>query len=451
VASEERETFGFIHDFQKLIIAAMLFDKSSFMINMVMREPDSFDSEILGNMATVIIDLFKKGEKVRAPSRIEFLEGLQTFFNANKYPDDERNKYADKAKEIFLMGDEAQKTGVDSYFKPVRDKVIDFMRIQAAERAIEDSTRSRNYGTMVAGVEKALLIGKDREELGIIYSQNWEERLELRSTTLNRKLRGIPTGFFSIDKWLRGGICPQEMGIIMGYTGTGKTTVVINAVKGALNRGIDAVHYSFEVNEEMTEEIYDASITGIAKENLDDERETVRRLKKEFLDRPGMGRLIIKSFGAKGTPRMMESHLQQLKFDIGINPGLLVADYLGLMRPSDKSVKHESRYTLFGEIMLELKAIAQRGDYAVWVVYQTIKGTRYRKLVTMEDAADSQEVMRHADIVFSICQTKEEEGMKPEVFRIYGAKGKNVPAGWEEKFQIDRDKALIWEHGTREK
>jgi hypothetical protein len=449
VPSEERETFGFIHDFQKLIIAAMLFDGSSFMINMVMREPDSFDSKVLGNMATVIIDLFKEQED-RVPSEIEFLEGLQTFFNTNKYPDDERDKYANKAEEIFSMGQEAQKTGVESYFKPVKDKVVDFMRIQAAEKAIEDGTRSRNYGTMVIGIEKALLIGKDVADLGIVYGgENWEERLELRSTTLNRKLRGIPTGFFTIDKWLRGGICPQEMGIIMGYTGTGKTTVVINAVKGALNRGIDVVHYTFEVNEEMTEEIYDASITGIAKENLDDERETVRQRKKEFLARPGMGRLIIKSFEAKSNPRMIESHLHQLKFDIDIDPGLLVADYLGLMRPSDKSVKHESRYTLFGEIMLELKAIAQRGDYAIWVVYQTIKGTRYQKIVTMEDAADSQEVMRHADIVLSICQTTEEEKMKPEVFRIYGAKGKNVPAGWEEKFEIDRDKALIWEFETR--
>lgn len=448
--SEEKETFGFIHDFQKLIIAAMLFDENSFMINMVMREPDSFDSKILGNMATAIIDLFKKGGKVRAPSEIEFLEEMDSLPDAKRSSDSMKN-YIDKAEEIFSMGHEAQKIGVESYFKPVRDKVIDFMRIQAAEKAIGDSTRSRNYGTMVTGVSKALLIGKEIEDLGIIYDQNWEERLELRSTTLNRKLRGIPTGFFTIDKWLRGGICPQEMGIIMGYTGMGKTTVVINAVKGALNRGIDVVHYSFEVNEEMTEEIYDASITGIAKENLDDERETVRRLKKEFLDRRGVGRLIIKSFEAKGTPRMIESHLHQLKFDIGIDPGLLVADYLGLMRPSDRTVKHESRYTLFGEIMLELKAIVQRGDYAIWIVYQTIKGTRYKKLVTMDDAADSQEVMRHADIVFSICQTGEEEKMKPEVFRIYGAKGKNVPAGWEEKFEIDRDKALIWEYGTREK
>lgn len=448
--NEEKETFGFIYDFQKLIIAAMLFDESSFMINMVMREPDSFNSKILGNMATVIIDLFKK-QKDHAPSEIVFLEGLQTFFNTNKYSDDERNNYADVAEEIFSMGKEAQKIGVDSYFKPVRDKVIDFMRVQAAEKAIDRSVKSKDYGTVIIGLEKALLIGKDTEELGIIFGQNWEERLELRSTTLNRGIRGISTGFFSIDKWLRGGICPQEMGIIMGYTGTGKTTVVINAVKGALIRGIDAVHYSFEVNEEMTEEIYDASITGIAKENLNEERETVRQLKREFLNRPGMGRLIIKSFGAKGTPRDIESHLHQLKFDKGIDPGLLVADYLGLMRPSDRSVKHESRYTLFGEIMLELKAIAQQGDYAIWVVFQTIKGTRYKKLVTMEDAADSQEVMRHADIVLSICQTGEEEKMKPEVFRIYGAKGKNVPAGWEEKFQIDRDKAQIWEFGTREK
>jgi len=450
---DSEKTFGFIPDFQKMFVVMMLFDKeSSPLIPMI--EPESFDSPVLKDLVAVIVDFYKEYGRAPAvvPKSTEFWGVFDTFLGEKRIVAEKADKYCDTAIEILEIGKEGE---ID--FRYYRDKLVEFLQYQKVKKAVGGETlkghmERRDYGKIVAEIQKAMLVGKNLGDLGIIVNQDWEKRLEDRHTKFNRKLRAIPTGFSAIDNWLGGGICPQEMGIIMGYTGTGKTTFIVNIVKGALDRSHDVVHYSFEANELITEEIYDASITGVDKKNLDKERSTVKQLKEDFLNRPGLGRLVIKGFETKGTPQMIESHLHYLKSEKNINPSLIIVDYLGLMKSSDKSVKHESRYTLFGEIMLELKNIAQRGDYAFWILFQSVKGSRYKERVTMEDAADSQEVMRHADLVLTISQTRKEEEMKPhEVIRIFAAKGRNVPDGWEETFQIDRTKALIWGFGTREK
>ena len=94
-----------------------------------------------------------------------------------------------------------------------------------------------------------------------------------------------------------GGICPQEVGVIMGPLKRGKTTVVANFTKGALLKGYNVIHYLFEGNRPMTLELYDAMISGIPKEELEDIEKEVRQAWKNFFEGAGVGLLYLSGVG----------------------------------------------------------------------------------------------------------------------------------------------------------
>lgn len=450
--ADNEVAYGFTADFQKEVVAMMLFDKDSFLTNVAVIKPEYFDSPVLRNMVTLIIDFFKKYGEMLTQTR--FLEEMDAFLEGNKRLS--ADEYLNVAVEILQTG----KGEID--FKYTRDKVVDFARYQGVRHEVLEAGKKRlerrDYAGIVSGIRKAVAIGRDVEDLGTFLHRDLEKRLELRRTKFSRALRGIPTGFSRIDYHLGsadgkgGGICPEEVGVIMSPTKRGKTTVAANFTKEALNQGHNVVHYSFESNVRATEEIYDAMITGVDKRDLVKKEMEVRERWNEFFEREGVGELNIKHFPAGGSPWMIENHLYQLGVE-GINPSLLIVDYLGLMRPADRTTKYEAssggRYILFGQIVIELISLAQRGDYAIWLLHQS-KGyakKRYEKggKISTEDAADSQEVMRHVDLILTINQTNEEIAMTPQQMRIFAAGGRNVEDGWEELFEYDKYAAQIRE------
>lgn len=448
------ETYGFTLNIEKKIVAMMLFDRGTFLTNINIVKPESFDSPVLGDMIRIIIAFFKKYSRV--PTKDEFLEELDIFLEGKKgLPSDE---YLDVAIEVLGIGEEGD-------FEYVGDKVVDFARYQGVKKEImeagEKRLEKRDYEGIVLGIRKAIAIGEDKEDLGTFIHRDLEERLELRRTIYNRALLGIPTGISTIDFKLGsggkpGGICPQEVGVIMSPTKRGKTTVAANFTKAPLNKGLHVVHYSFESNIRATEEIYDAMVTDIPKHDLVEREEEVRQEYNAFFEREGIGELVIKHFPAGGTPWMIEAHLHQLKAQ-GIDPSLLIVDYIGLMKTADKGVRYEGsssgRYLMFGQITLELINLAQRGNYAIWLLHQSKGYTKKRYAdggrISTEDAADSQEIMRHVDLILSLNQTDEEIAMKPQQMRIHAAAGRNVDDAWEVLCEYDKTKAIIREIQTK--
>jgi len=456
----EFETYSFTAEIQKKIFAMLLFDKDAFMSNIEMVKPEFFDSQALKDFAKIILDYKnKKGKDGRgygkAPAKDEFQEEVLTLVALNKrLPEKE---YLDAMLEVFDIGKKGD-------FDYVRDKVADFARFQGVKKAILDAGKTelkkRNYEGIVSQIRTAVNIGETEEDLGtFIYgdSEKLKQRLDDRESKFDRSVRGIRTGFANIDRHLNGGICPQEVGVIMGPLKRGKTTVAANFAKGALigreSGGCDVVHYSFESNRHSTQETYDAMFSGIPRDELMNRRDEVERCHEDFFNRPGVGQLIIKHFPANSSSVfMLESHLYKLKA-IGIEPKLLIIDYLSLMRPLDKTQRWEGsaggRYLLLGQITLEIINLAQRKDIAIWLLHQAKGGvkSKYEKKgrIGTDDAADSQEIMRHTDVILTLNQTKEETDADQPQLVIYAAGGRSVEDNWEVKMNFYKNQAQIRE------
>lgn len=443
--SDDIETHIFTAPIQKKIFAMLLFDADAFPLNAEAVKSEYFDNVVLKDFIDIIRGYYKKYNKV--PTKDEFREEVILLLGKNeKLPEDE---YIGVMSEVFELGEEGD-------FDWVRDQVVDFARSQAVKMAvlvgIKTSLKKGDYGGFINSFQKAASIGETGEDLGTFIYKDKEtlrQRLDDREKKYDRSIRGIPTGLATIDSHLNGGICPQEVGAIMGPLKRGKTTVAANFTKGALNKGIDVVHYSFESNIYSTQETYDSMISGVPRRELMNRRDEVEAGYKDFFDRPRIGQLLIKHFPASSsTAWTIESHLYKLK-SLGINPKLLILDYVSLMRPIDKTAigRDNTRYETIGQIIKEVISLAQRKNMAIWLLCQSKGGakTKYAKggRIGTDDTADSQEIPRHVDIFLSLNQTSDE--IKNKKMAIYAAGGRSVEDDWEVVVEYDKNKAQIWE------
>jgi len=452
----EIETYSFTAEIQKKIFAMLLFDPDAFMSNMDMMKPEFFDNVALRDMMLIVKKYNKKYKDRGAPTSAIMIQEMDFLLEKNKRLP--AKEYLDVLQEILTMGG---KGGFDY----VRDKVADFARFQGVKKAILDAGKSglkkRDYEGIVSQIRKAMSVGETEEDLGVFMNKNFDvlrKRLDNRENKYDRSKRGIKTGFTNIDRHLNGGICPMEVGVIMGPLKRGKTTVAANFARGALIGstlvpGCDVVHYSFESNKHSTQDTYDAMFSGIPRNELMNRRNEVEEAHEEFFSRAGVGQLVIKHFPANsGSAWTIESHLYKLKA-VGVEPKLLIIDYLSLMRTMDRQLRYDGssggRYLLLGQITLEIISLAQRKDMAIWLLHQAKGGVKkkYEKKgrITTDDSADSQEIMRHVDLILTLNQTIKERDLIPPTLCIFAAGGRNVEDYWEVYMKFYKNIAQIKE------
>ena len=309
--------------------------------------------------------------------------------------------------------------------------------------------KKQQYEKILVNVRKALAIGEIHDYLGSFYYRDLDKRLEERREGMDRSDLTIPTVLESLNNQLGGGLAPGEVGVLMGPTKRGKTIVGINFIKGALLAGKDAVHYMFEGGSEpRCQRMYDATFSGVPKSELKSREDEVREAVNGTFKSTGMGRLVVKHFPPKPTVLMLENHLQKLKIMENFSPSVLLIDYLGLMRPTEKLSASSDRYLAFGEIIKEFLSLAQRYDYAIWLLHQASRAALKKERVDLDDSADSMEPMRDADLILTLNQTKEEglvDGWQD--MRIFIAGGREMRDRWIVDFIINKDICQLKEVG----
>jgi len=195
--------------------------------------------------------------------------------------------------------------------------------------------------------------------------------------------------------------------------------------------------------------MYDASISGVSKSELKDCEGEVRKAVTDFYVSPNTGHLLVKHFPPKPSVLMLENHLQKLAIMENFKPKLLLIDYLGLMRPTEKLSASSDRYLAFGEIIKELLSLSQRYGYAIWLLHQATRAALKKDRVDLDDAADSMEPMRDADLIVTLNQTKEEGLVKGwQDMRFFIAGGREMRDRLTVDFMINKNICQFAESGT---
>jgi replicative DNA helicase len=242
---------------------------------------------------------------------------------------------------------------------------------------------------------------------------------------------GVPTGYDDVDK-LTSGLQNSELIIVAGRPSMGKTAFAINiAQNAAIEMGVPVAIFSLEMSKEQ-----------LALRMLSSEaRVDSQRLRKGFLgetDWPKLttaaGKLSDAPIFIDDSPAIsvleMKAKTRRLKAETGL--GLVVLDYLQLMRGRDSSLPREQEIS---EISRSLKALAKELDVPVVALSQLNRQVESRtdKRPQMADLRESGAIEQDADVIMFIYRdevyNKSEDNPEKGLAEIIIGKQRNGPTG----------------------
>jgi replicative DNA helicase len=244
------------------------------------------------------------------------------------------------------------------------------------------------------------------------------------------KTVGVATGFIDLDNKL-GGLHPSDLVIAAGRPGMGKTSFATNiafhAVKsyrtapGADGRpvaedGAVVAFFSLEMSAEQLAARILAEESGVPSDRI--RRGDVRR---EDFDKfvAASQRLASVPLYIDDTPALSVSALRtrarRLKRQQGL--GMIVVDYLQLMRPSGTGRNQDSRVQEISEITRGLKAIAKELDVPVLALSQLSRAVEQRedKRPQLADLRESGSIEQDADVVMFIFREEYYKSREPKI------------------------------------
>jgi replicative DNA helicase len=242
-------------------------------------------------------------------------------------------------------------------------------------------------------------------------------------------LTGTPSGFQDLDE-LTGGFQPGNLIVLAARPSMGKSALVVNiAENAAVEHDRPVALFSLEMSET---ELAQRFIASQAKLNGDDLRKG--RVKPDRWPKV-----------VKATERLARAPLYvDDSSDIGIlelrakarrlhsrkELGLLVVDYLQLMRPEDSSA---SRVEQIGQISRGLKILARELKIPVIAVSQLSRAVESRpdKRPLLSDLRESGQIEQDADLVMFIYRDEyyNRDSDRPGEADVIVAKHRNGPVG----------------------
>ncbi len=260
--------------------------------------------------------------------------------------------------------------------------------------------------------------------------------MNINTLIMNKgELMGVPTGFTSLDNMMRG-LHSNEMIVIAGRPGTGKTSIALNIVESALfgKNSIPTLVFSLEM---LAEQLYQRMIASRAridqhklssgfleKDRLQDIHATAKELKSAPLWIDDTAGLSILEMRAKA---------RRLNQQLGGKLGLVVVDYLQLLRGSDPSAPREQEVA---EISRGMKAMSKELRAPVVVLAQLNRDSeKETRNPRPSDLRESGSIEQDADAILLLSRQrksdKDEEVNKNSnwLIRVELAKQRNGPTG----------------------
>lgn len=253
----------------------------------------------------------------------------------------------------------------------------------------------------------------------------------------------IPTGIHHLDTLINGGLKAGELGILLGLPKGFKSGTMINFASSALKvaNGQNHVAYvSLELDEDLVGLRMDFHTARMNRALLMENPEKfleVLQTRQDILY--GNNRLFIKFFKTKtATCDTLRAYLDRLQERAKTKIGMLVVDYLDLLKPTKK---REKSYQEDVDICEDLRDIAQEYRMPVWTACRATRDAVGKRRISMAHMSRAFERVGVADLMIALCQTEKEKAEK--IMRLYLAATRNSEGEKQVTCKIDYEKMLI--------
>jgi replicative DNA helicase len=416
-------------DSEKALIGAILLRPESVYEIMDIISPETFYGTNNKITFRTVLEMVSKSVPVDSVSLAERLKEKREFDKVGG------NKYLTE-----LMDSVPSASNIKHYAETIQKKKLMRDLIGAADDISGlGQDESRELEDILDEAEKKIFavtnmnITKNYTELKEVVGEAFERLDRLHKS--DGALRGVPSGFKSLDNKLSG-FQKSDLIILAARPSMGKTSLALNIARNvATKHNIPVQIFSLEMSADQLVDRMVSSQSGVNSWNI----RTGKGLTEDHFKKIGeaistLGEAPIYINDEAGTSIIrMKSVARRVKSEKGL--GLIIVDYLQLM--SATNIKSDNMVAQVTEISRSLKALARELDVPVIALSQLSRNVEHRGgKPRLSDLRDSGSIEQDADLVMFIHRDDKinEDSDKPNIAEIMIEKHRNGPTGRVELF-----------------
>jgi replicative DNA helicase len=299
----------------------------------------------------------------------------------------------------------------DAGLPPVESAIVELApvvrkrkRREVVKRAALAYAGGEGWDEIAAEAEAASKIGVAEETSGL----GLDDDSAFAAIRAYKSLTHLPTGVPELDSFLDGGIQRRRLGIVMGDTGHGKSTMLNQVCAHTLLGGMNAAYASLELPEDEALTNLVANLVGMPIKEL------LNGHMPEAQDRIGamrarLGRFRVRHFTPTTTTVAdIRAWVDAMEREQGIEVHLVVVDPLDEIVFAGAGSK-DSTYTTQGKATKDLRNWIKESQKWCWATSHVKGGDRRRKVIGLDDVADSRWKVKTPDVVLSLMKDADEQ------------------------------------------
>ena len=420
------------------VLGAVLLDHSLLERIIDQLTPGDFYRQAHAHIYEAMLALFSDGEPVDALTVANKLEGQK------------RLSAIGGAAYLAELSGAVPTTSNFQHYAQIVAKKATLRRLLSASRQISELAMAEgdDVTSVVDQAEKRLFSVAQHfnaqafEPLKDVLSASFDRIDELHKN--KGKLRGVPTGFASLDAKLAG-LQPSDLIVLAARPSMGKTALALNIARNAAVKSrVSVGMFSLEMSKEQLVDRLLVLEAGVDAWKL----RTGHLAERDFpklataMDSLASAKLYVDD-NAQLSIMEMRARARRLQAEQGLD--LLIVDYLQLMEGSAKNRGADNRVQEISEISRSLKGLARELKIPVVALSQLSREVEKRpgNVPQLADLRESGSIEQDADVVMFIYRDDmyRKDSERPNVADILIKKHRNGPTGQcELYFSGDRQK-----------
>ena len=386
----ETTNFGYLgYGFQLKLMNLIITDKSFSQSIIDVIQPKYFDNQYFKLIMQLVKEYYEKYQSVPTFDGLEQLTTLEVSSEmARKYIFDMLKEIKDSSFEDHLF---------------IKEKSIKFCKQQELKKAIRkvenimEKGEFESYDKCEEYIREAIQIGDgDNGDFEVFH--NLEEVLK------DDFRHPIPTGLDGIDNLLNGGLAKGEIGVILAPTGVGKTTMLTRFANTAFNMGYNVLQIFFEDNPKIIQRKHFTCWTGIATDDLSNNKEKV--LSKADEMKKNGGKMILKKLPSdEHTMTQIKNQIRKIISE-GSNIDIIILDYIDCVIPDRK---FNDEWKGEGSVMRKFEAMCHELNMVGWTATQGNRSSISSEVVTNDQMGGSIKKAQVGHVIISVAKTLQQK------------------------------------------
>lgn len=391
MAKVVKNDLGFLGlDFQYRLISSFVNEPNFFRDYVSIIDQNMFTDTYLRAVVCEMKDYFKNHDAV--PSYSLILIKL----NARANSDEERQYYQetiDKLKSTTTEGIVEIQNLAEKFFKQQN-----WIRVANELLNITKEGDIDKYEKCEKLMEEAMAIGRRDDDMSSPF-QNIDEDLSEECVVK------IPTGVPQLDSILGGGLDKGKLGLIIGGSGFGKTSMTTGLAAHAAINGFKVLQIVFEDTHRDLHRKYMSRVSQIETCDLNRSPEITEGV-RELIKNSEEARLINENVRIErlDTGEVTATDIKNLikkKVNEGFKADMVIVDYFECVL-AEKGTSSDSDHVKEGKTMRKFEAMAKNLDVAIWIPTQGNRDSFTAEIVTSDKVGGSVKKVQIAHVVISI-------------------------------------------------